>query len=314
MKVGHGGTLDPLASGVLVLGVGKGTSMLQSYLEGDKHYTAACELGYETDTLDAEGKLIKSAPWDHVTTLGLGGLEETIVPKFTGRIEQVPPLYSAIRIDGKRVYEIARADPEKTAEDMNVEIPKREVEVYGLEVKGVLEEAAIRSGVVDGVKFRDQVQLLEEAAAAKAAEEAAAAEANGGGVSGEVDEKSKETNDNESRGKKKTGRRRNNNNREKKNNNFKKCPFNEVTVPSIQSDSTTLELPQFSIKVRCGGGTYIRSLVRDIGYELDTVATMTGLVRTKQGPFVLEDMVMKEDWTADNIYEAIRKSKERQIG
>ena len=78
MKVGHGGTLDPLVLRLLVLGFGKETSLLQLYLEGDKRYMAACKLGYKTDTLDAEGKLVRIAPWDYVTDMAA---VEAIIPK-----------------------------------------------------------------------------------------------------------------------------------------------------------------------------------------------------------------------------------------
>ena len=86
-----------------------------------------------------------------------------------GKIEQIPPMYSAIRVDGKRLYEIARKDPETNAEE--VEIPKREVEIYGLQVKSTLEKDVIISGVVDGPMYREKVQAIEEAEAAKKAEE-----------------------------------------------------------------------------------------------------------------------------------------------
>lgn len=294
MKVGHGGTLDPLASGVLVLGVGGGTTRLQSYLEGGKEYIASCELGYETDTLDAEGKLVKTAPWDHVKSMAD---VEAIVPKFIGKIEQVPPLYSAIRIDGKRLYELARKDSDKAEK---LEIPKREVEVHDLKVGSSLEESVIRSGVVDGPRYREAAKLLEEAAEAAAAA-AAAAKVD------DADGDAKGDSDDESGNKGKRNRR--NKRKQNNNKNKKKNLFNEGTVPSIQLDSGDMELPRFSLSLKCGGGTYVRSLARDMGYELDTVATMTGLVRTRQGPFVLDDALRKDDWTAENIYEAIRSGK-----
>jgi len=293
MKVGHGGTLDPLASGVLVLGIGKGTTLLQDYLQGDKHYTASCHLGYQTDTLDAEGKIVKEAPYDHIKNIAA---VEKIIPKFMGKIEQIPPMYSAIRVDGKRLYEIARTDPETNAEE--VEIPKREVEIYGLQVKSNLEKDVIMSGVVDGPMYREKVQAIEEAEAAKAKEAAAstteAIKDEGNDSGGAEVEESK---------RKKKRRRGGRNNKQKK----AKSPFNELTVPSIQPDNNTLVMPQFALNIQCGGGTYIRSLVRDIGYELDTVATMTGLVRTKQGPFLLENALTKDNWTAEKIYDAVQK-------
>ena len=213
-----------------------------------------------------------------------------------GKIEQIPPMYSAIRVDGKRLYEIARQDPETNAEE--VEIPKREVEIYGLQVGSTLEKDVIISGVVDGPMYREKVQAIEEAEAAKAKEAAAstteAIKDEGDDSGGAEVEESK---------RKKKRRRGGRNNKQKK----AKSPFNELTVPSIQPDNNTLVMPQFALNIQCGGGTYIRSLVRDIGYELDTVATMTGLVRTKQGPFLLENALTKDNWTAEKIYDAVQK-------
>ncbi len=298
LKVGHGGTLDPLASGVLVIGIGRGTSKLQSYLEGDKQYTAMVELGYETTTLDAEGDIVKTMDWEHVTSID--SIRDTVVPKFTGKIQQVPPLYSAIRVDGKRLYEIARNGDEKDAQD--VEIPMRDVEVYKVGVEKTLSESVIKSGVVDGKKYKEEVKKIEDAAAAAAAEKAAAAP---------LEDIAQESNDEEASttaGKKKKKKKRRGGNKKRTE---KKKYFDESTVPTVQSDSSTgatsFELPNFTLNVSCGGGTYIRSIVRDIGYEMDTVATMTGLVRTKQGPFLLEDALRREDWNADKIYEAMTK-------
>lgn len=125
---------------------------------------------------------------------------EQALPAFTGKIQQIPPIFSAIRKDGKRLYAEARAG--KSADD--IEIAPREVEVLSID-------------------------LLD---------------------------------------------------------------FN---------------LPNFDVQVQCGGGTYIRSLVRDIGYKLNSVATTTFLERTQQGQFKLADTLAKEDWTPDKIYGAIEK-------
>ncbi|EJK44170.1 hypothetical protein THAOC_37320, partial [Thalassiosira oceanica] len=218
-------------------------------------------------------------------------VKEVAASKLTGKLKQVPPLYSAIRVDGKRLYEIARKDSDK-AED--VEIPMRDVEVYDLKVGSELDEAVVKSGVVNGRLYREAVKAFQAEADAKKSEESL-----------EKDESTKQlAND---QGGKKKGRRRNN----KRQKEQKPKLFDEQTVPTIEQSKSKLELPEFSIAVKCGGGTYIRSLVRDIGYELDTVASMTGLVRTKQGPFVLDDALTKENWTADKIYEAIRQSQDR---
>jgi tRNA pseudouridine55 synthase len=91
MKVGHGGTLDPLATGVLVIGVGKGTKELQQYLVGTKGYRAGGQLGFQTTTLDMDptGHIVDEKPFEHVTLEGM----EAVLPQFRGTIEQVPPIF-----------------------------------------------------------------------------------------------------------------------------------------------------------------------------------------------------------------------------
>jgi len=85
VRVGHGGTLDPLATGVLVIGVGKGTKELQKYLNGSKRYLAGVELGYETTTLDMEGNVTKTGPTDHVSVEDV----KAALPQFVGNISQI---------------------------------------------------------------------------------------------------------------------------------------------------------------------------------------------------------------------------------
>ncbi|KZV88414.1 pseudouridine synthase [Exidia glandulosa HHB12029] len=104
VKIGTGGTLDPLADGVLVLGVNDATKKLGGFLECTKEYRATCLLGAETDTYDSEGSIVRTAPWKHVTRASL----ETALDRFRGEIIQVPPLFSALKMDGKPLYEYAR--------------------------------------------------------------------------------------------------------------------------------------------------------------------------------------------------------------
>ncbi|EAU88512.1 pseudouridylate synthase 4 [Coprinopsis cinerea okayama7 len=104
VKVGQGGTLDPLADGVLVIGVGKGTKKLSEFLDCTKEYETTCLLGCETDTYDSEGSRVRLAPWHHVTP----ELVKSMLPKFTGEISQTPPIFSALKMDGKPLYEYAR--------------------------------------------------------------------------------------------------------------------------------------------------------------------------------------------------------------
>lgn len=125
VKIGHGGTLDPMATGVLIVGVGKGTKHLQSFLECSKAYEATVLFGAETDTYDILGKVLARAPYEHIT-------EEVVrdaLKDFRGKIMQMPPIYSALRIQGKRLYEYAREGKE-----LPMLIKERPVEVQELEI------------------------------------------------------------------------------------------------------------------------------------------------------------------------------------
>ncbi len=120
VKVGHGGTLDPLATGVLPIAVGEATKLTGRMLDASKIYDFTIAFGAETDGLDAEGAVIATSEV-RPTLADVEG----VLPRFTGLIEQVPPAYSAIKIDGKRAYDRARA-----GED--IAIKARQVTVYSL--------------------------------------------------------------------------------------------------------------------------------------------------------------------------------------
>lgn len=184
-RVGHGGTLDPAAAGVLPLGIGEGARLLP-WLPGDKEYVAELELGYETDTLDAVGSVVSRGDFAGIGAAAIEGL----LPLFTGAFQQVPPLYSAIKTDGVKGYERARAGE-------TVELPSRDVTVQSLALLGF------------------------DAASARA-----------------------------------------------------------------------------RLRVRCGAGFYVRSLIRDLGRRLGCGATMTFLVRTGACGFGMEAAVTAEELAA----------------
>ena len=104
VKVGHGGTLDPLASGVLPIALGEATKLSGRMLNADKVYEFTIAFGTETDTLDEEGKVVATS-----TNIPDWSAIEDVLVDFIGEIEQVPPAYSALKIDGKRAYDLARA-------------------------------------------------------------------------------------------------------------------------------------------------------------------------------------------------------------
>lgn len=125
VKIGHGGTLDPLATGVLIAGVGKGTKSLHDFLLCTKVYETVVLFGTSTDTYDRVGKVLKRAPYDHITKEKV----EEALGQFRGKFMQLPPLFSALKMDGKPLYEYAREGKE-----IPREVERRSVEVLNLEM------------------------------------------------------------------------------------------------------------------------------------------------------------------------------------
>ena len=130
-KVGHTGTLDPNATGVLPILLGKGTKISKYLIEHDKEYEVVLQLGVKTTTADEEGEIIEEK---EVLKESLEQLKiERILKSFIGKIEQMPPKYSAIKVNGRKLYEYARKGQE-------VEIKPREVEIYNIEITNIQKE------------------------------------------------------------------------------------------------------------------------------------------------------------------------------
>ncbi|MGN1351686.1 MAG: tRNA pseudouridine(55) synthase TruB [Clostridia bacterium] len=123
-KVGHTGTLDPKATGVLPILIGNATKISKYLVEHDKTYSVVMELGIRTDTLDSEGKILETRK---VETLDEEKIKE-VLSSFLGKQKQIPPMYSAIKINGKKAYEYAR-------NGQVVEITPREIEIYEMKFK-----------------------------------------------------------------------------------------------------------------------------------------------------------------------------------
>lgn len=122
-KVGHTGTLDPAATGVLPVCIGRATKAAELLTAADKSYTAELVLGMTTDTLDAEGEVLTEQPYGYVTV----DMLENSIKKFIGEICQIPPMFSAIKKDGKKLYELAR-------EGITVEREKRHVYISRIDL------------------------------------------------------------------------------------------------------------------------------------------------------------------------------------
>jgi tRNA pseudouridine55 synthase len=185
LKVGHAGTLDPLATGVLVVAVGSATRLISFVQDGRKRYRGSFRLGETSDTEDCTGTVVDSGDPTFVTVEML----TAALAEFVGQIEQTPPQFSAIHVQGQRAYDLAR-------QGIAVELAPRRIDVFG----------------IDLVEFAT---------------------------------------------------------------------------------------PEFTIDVCCSGGTYIRSLGRDVGQRLGCGALMTALRRTAVGPFTIERAVPLESLTRE---------------
>ena len=193
-KIGHTGTLDPLASGVLPICIGKATKLSDILTAKDKKYRVKCLLGVETDTYDITGKVVEAGIVDKDEIY----IKERI-KRFIGKQQQIPPIYSAIKVNGKKLYEYAR-------ENKEIEIKPRDIEIFS----------------IDNIKY----------------------------------------------------------------------------------DKSSHEV---SFDVHCTKGTYIRSLVHDIGIKLGTKATMTALTRLKSGNFLIEDSVDMQEFLEMQYPEMLEK-------
>jgi tRNA pseudouridine55 synthase len=126
MKIGHTGTLDPLATGLLILCTGRFTKQIEQFKDLDKEYTGTITLGATTPSFDLETEINFSFPCEHITEEAI----HSVSISFTGTYDQIPPVYSAVKIDGKRAYEYARRD-------QKVIIKPKVISVSAFEVTGI---------------------------------------------------------------------------------------------------------------------------------------------------------------------------------
>lgn len=152
-KVGHAGTLDPLATGVLIICTGRATRRIDELQTGEKEYVATIRLGATTPSFDLETEIDQTFPWEHITS----ELVEQTLPRFTGHIMQVPPVFSAVKVDGKRAYNLAR-------KGKDVELKAKPLEIKELELlECSLPEIKVRIVCSKGTYIRALARDLGEA-------------------------------------------------------------------------------------------------------------------------------------------------------
>lgn len=152
-RIGHAGTLDPLATGVLLLCIGRTTRLVEYLVGHDKVYEVTVRLGQTTNTYDAEGEVVVERPFTHLTT---AQIEQALSP-FRGPIQQKPPIYSAIKKDGQPLYKLARAGVE-------VDVPARAVTIHALDILDIaLPEVRLRVACSSGTYIRSLAHDLGQA-------------------------------------------------------------------------------------------------------------------------------------------------------
>ena len=304
VKMGHGGTLDPMATGVLILGVGSGTKSLSGFLECTKSYECVLLFGAATDTYDSEGKVVARKPYEHITREKV----EEALDKFRGKIMQQPPIFSALRVQGKRLYEYAREGKE-----VPVEIKERPIEVEKLEISEWLEGGTHqwrwpdREADSEEKKVVSEVLHLDDGARAEAA--------LGGQTDSTLSRKRK--GDDQSNGEVNGANDPEDEPTSKRN---KTAPDldapgalpNDVTtaettaaetsaseshthaVPSTEPEADRPPCPAPAVRLRMTvtSGFYVRSLCHDLGAVLGSLGIMTSLVRSRQGDFELGTNVL----------------------
>ena len=210
-KVGHAGTLDPMAEGLMIVMINDATKFSDDLMKKEKEYYVEMELGYKTDTYDLEGTVIER----YEAEINISNAQIIkAVNSFKGKIKQIPPMYSAIKVDGKKLYDLARKGVEVERTERNVEISE----------------------------------------------------------------------------------------------------VRKIKIVRLNKNSKDNENIKISFYVKVSSGTYIRSLVYDIGEKLGVFATMTRLVRTKIGRFEIEDVITLEKAKAEidklkNLMESKRENE-----
>lgn len=258
LKVGHAGTLDPLATGVLLVCLGPACKRAQEFQDHDKEYVAGIRFGATTPSYDLEKEVDRTFPYDQVTEEAV----RAVLPSFLGPQEQVAPLFSAKSVDGVRAYEMARKlyrnaqkgilDPDFDAAALET-LHRSRITISELELLDYVEASAVPSRTnFFSPEKRSKKSCPTPDAAATCSQIVISSGAEGGVV---------------------------------------KSASSRINV----ADTSSLGLPEAKIRIACSKGTYIRAFARDLGEALGTGAHLSGLVRTKTGAFQLEDALSLEE-------------------
>ena len=296
VKIGHGGTLDPLATGILITGIGTGTKSLSQFLECTKTYEAVVLFGASTDSYDRAGKILEKAPYSHITK----EIVESALAKFRGDIMQKPPIYSALKVQGKKMYEYAREGKE-----LPIEIVPRPVTVTELEILDYMEgETHPYRWPQDIAELETRVvanQVLHQSEGDLARSEDSilhkgVTKSPGFGTKRKRSDEP-ETADTEDS---KTPRLTSldvETSAPKENEEAEAAATldGEVSAPVRDSSTDGSMSPAVKLRMTVSSGFYVRSLCHDLGKAVGSLAFMTELCRSRQGNYELGKNVLDYD-------------------
>ena len=259
LKVGHAGTLDPLATGVLLVCIGKATKLAETLQSHDKEYVAGVTFGATTPSYDLEKEIDRFFPYDHITSESVA----EALPVFIGEQEQIAPLFSAKSVDGVRAYELARrlykasvrgeAALDETAREL---IRVSKINVSELELVEFTSGLSIpENGLGGGGENRATPLAAGVVSGKQTAQWAFAANSRSEGVGGVVFSPSTQS------------------------------ASSRINV----TDNSALGLPRAVIRMACSKGTYVRAFARDLGEKLGSGAHLDSLQRSRSGEFRIEN-------------------------
>ena len=291
LKVGHAGTLDPLATGVLLVCIGKATKLAETLQSHDKEYIAGVTFGATTPSYDLEKEIDRFFPHEHITEEGI----QAALPGFIGEQDQVAPLFSAKSVDGVRAYELARKLYKETGE--NPEVPPTEAGVTET-ASSDFDAAAERLLRVSRIHISELELLSFTATSSNTSGSSSLAEgewktvcedrATRGTEAGVASDKQtvQWTFAASSEAKRSGGVSEAN-----VRTTVSTLPASESTASSRinVTDNSALGLPRASIRMACSKGTYVRAFARDLGEALGTGAHLDSLQRSRSGIFRVEN-------------------------
>ena len=255
LKVGHAGTLDPLAIGVLLVCIGKATKLAEELQSHDKEYIAGVTFGATTPSYDLEKEIDRFFPHEHITA---EDVQETL-PAFLGEQDQIAPLFSAKSVDGVRAYELARKLYKANSEGGSEQSSELDTAAEQL-----LRVSRINITELELLSFADRNEGLLDRATRGTEAGGPQAERSGGVSEANVHEPSS-------------------------------CQHATTASSRINvTDNSALGLPRAEIRMACSKGTYVRAFARDLGEALGSGAHLDSLQRSRSGQFRVENALSVE--------------------